>query len=82
MPTAIFASTPLDCTFCTKDICPEEKQNINAANPNHFGWWIKKYCTFEHVDEFVLYFPYVLLVIALLLVLMERFFIQVFKVCT
>ena len=77
LPTAIINGTPLDCTLCQKDICPEEL--ISETDPKLNAWWVKKYCTYTAVDNFILYFPFVLLVIALLLILIERGFISIFK---
>ena len=42
--------------------------------------FVKKFCTYESVDEFVLYFPYCLLILAFIIVLFDRFFVTIFKV--
>ena len=77
MPTAIINGTPLDCTLCKPGICPS---NITKeTDPEYNVWWVKKFCTYESVDEFVLYFPYCLLIMAFIIVLIERFFVTVFK---
>ena len=78
-PTAIINSTPLDCNFCVKDYCHGKfgpDANYNQTDPNFSAWWVKKYCTFTAVDGFILYFPYLLLVMALLIVLIERGFVR------
>ena len=45
-------------------------------NPDFNAWWVKKYCTMTAVDQFILYFPYILLIIALVIVLIERVFVR------
>ena len=86
MPTTMFSSTPLDCTFCSKDAgnCKfMEDKEINgipfqwaATNPGHNAWWVKKFCTMSDVDSFTLYFPYFLLIIPMFMVAIERGFIR------
>ena len=72
--------TPLDCTLCKPEICTDEKYISNdTSDPGYNTWWVKKFCTFDAVDPFILYFPYFLLSMAILLVLVERGFITVFK---
>jgi len=85
VPTSIITSgTPLDCNFCQGDIClgaefnktpPEGKED----DPGFNAWWVKKYCTQTAVDKFILYFPFILLLMALFLVLIENVFIHIFK---
>ena len=80
LPTAIINSTPLDCTLCRPGICPNNGSfDFSITDPGFNAWWVKKYCTFTAVDGFVLYFPYFLLIMALVMLLIERGFIQVFK---
>ena len=85
-PTAIINSTPLDCTFCKKDYCEnkfpdrlnvtEEERYEFSIDPS-FNWrWVTKYCTMTAVDNFILYFPYILLIMALVIVLIERVFVR------
>ena len=71
-------STPLDCTICTKEICPNSKVNDSLPNMNHNAWWIKKFCTYNAVDKFLLYFPLFLLALSLILLLIERVFVKAF----
>eukprot|EP00095_Tigriopus_kingsejongensis_P004023 maker-scaffold5_size1054832-snap-gene-1.14 protein:Tk04023 transcript:maker-scaffold5_size1054832-snap-gene-1.14-mRNA-1 annotation:"leucine-rich repeat-containing protein 8d-like" len=81
-PTAIIISTPIDCTFCSKPGCnPTTPMNLTSpqVDPGFNNWWVKKYCTFMAMDEFILYFPYILLIMALVIVFMERIFIELFK---
>ena len=44
--------------------------------PEQNAWWIKKYCTATSVDSFIMYFPFILLMMALVMVLIERGFIR------
>ena len=52
-----------------------------CENPKFFRWALRK-CTYdpEVVDQFLLYFPYVILFVAVLLFIVEKFFIKMFKV--
>ena len=86
-PTAIINGTPLDCTICTKDTCQfmtDDEDFINGnvtldqtpPDPAPNAWWIKKYCTATSVDSFIMYFPFILLIMALVMVLIERGFIR------
>ena len=82
----MFSSTPLDCTVCQKDFgnCafdfkdkafnPVDPKN-NVSDPKHNAWWVKKYCTMTDVDTFTLYFPYLLLLIPLMMVAVEKGFV-------
>ena len=86
-PTAIINGTPLDCNFCQKDHCEnkfkdpplnvtEEDRAELRIDPKFNAWWVKKYCTMTAVDSFILYFPYILLIMALVIVLIERVFVR------
>ena len=83
-PTAIINGTPLDCNFCQKDFCagkfkePDGRviNETTQSDPGFNAWWVKKYCTHTSVDYFILYFPYILLVMALLIVMIERVFVR------
>ena len=81
VPTAMVMETPLECTFCKDDLCVD--LNISGKgveDPEYFEDWVKEFCTFNgSVDPFILYFPYILLLIALVMVLMEKIFIAVFR---
>ena len=87
VPTSIITSgTPLDCNFCKGDICKGLGEEFNKTppagkedDPGFNAWWVKKYCTQTAVDEFILYFPFILLLMALFLVLIENSFIKIFK---
>ena len=39
-------------------------------------WYVKRFCTENHVSKFVFYFPYILLIVPLTLVLVDRIFIK------
>ena len=78
MPTSIINGTPLDCTLCTAEIC--NGTEIPKEAPNHNNWWVKKFCTYNgSVDPFILYFPFILLFMAIVIVLIERAFNSVFR---
>jgi len=81
VPTAMVMKTPLECTFCKDDLCQDINITNNHANdPEYFEDWIKEFCTFNgSVDPFILYFPYIFLLVALVMVLMEKVFIAVFR---
>ena len=51
------------------------EQNV-PSDPAPNAWWIKKYCTATSVDSFIMYFPFILLLMALVMVLIERGFIR------
>ena len=81
MPTTMFGGgTPVDCTLCTsKDgNCDfgnmDEMSDMKTDKPSFNAWWVKKYCTMTTVDEFTLYFPYVLLIMPIIMVAMEKGF--------
>ena len=80
-PTAMISSTPLYCTICTKGLCEDGSKTSQEKDPGHHPWWLKQYCTLDPktVDQFLLYFPYVLLIVALTLFGIERAFNSFFK---
>ena len=79
----MISSTPLWCTICTKGLCEDESKicQENQTDPKHNERWLKQYCTLDRktVDQFLLYFPYVLLIVALTLFCIERAFNSLFK---
>jgi len=85
VPTAMITGTPLDCTYCLEDYCSFPNQTKidqrEVKNPGYNAWWVKKFCTLNHqaVDPFMLYFPYFLLIVAMILVAIERTFVKAFK---
>ena len=83
LPTSIFNDTPLDCNWCQKGYNALNKCETNYTNnatykekPNYTEEFVKKYCTYEYVDDYHLYFPYLHLCIGLLLFIMEPFFLS------
>ena len=80
VPNAIITGTPLDCNFCQRDYCGANITNGDKVDPNFNLWWVKKFCTYNGaVDNFLLYYPYFLLMIALILFALERVFLKVFQ---
>ena len=81
VPTSMVMETPLECTYCKGDLCSDlNVSNNGESDPEHFEDWVKEFCTFNgSIDPFILYFPHILLVIALVMVLMEKIFIAVFR---
>jgi len=49
---------------------------INSVRITH--WYVKRFCTENYVSKFVFYFPYILLIVPLTLVLVDRIFIKTF----
>ena len=53
---------------------------MGKEDPKFNAWWIKKFCTLNGaVPAFMLYFPYFLLMVALVLVFIERVFQKAFN---
>merc|ERR1719400_219825 len=82
----MISTTPLWCTECTKGLCEDDSKISQYPNGTlikgpHDKWWLKQYCTLDPktVDQFLLYFPYVLLIVALTLFGIERVFNTFFK---
>jgi len=79
-PTSMITGSPLECTFCKGDLCRELNDTGTLPDPGYYSVWIKKICTFNgSVDSFTLYFPYILLLIALSLVFIEKVFLALFQ---
>jgi len=77
-PTTIFNGTPLYCTPCiSAGQCGDKPSNGDP--PEHHAWWVKTFCTHSALGKFTLYFPYILLIAALVLTGIERFFNKIFK---
>ena len=81
----MFSSTPLDCTACRESTgnCEflKDKPNFDfnpisntTDDPKHGLWCVKKYCTMTAVHDVTLYFPYILLIIPLVMVAIEKGF--------
>ena len=82
----MISTTPLWCTECTKGLCEDDSKISQYPNGTlikgpHDKWWLKQYCTLDPktVDQFLLYFPYVLLIVAVTLFAIERVFTRFFK---
>lgn len=82
-PTALVNGTPLDCNLCSTNPCNYSEliggKYINQTDPKFNMNWVKKVCTATAVDGFIVYFPFILLVMALVIILIERAFIRIFK---
>ena len=87
MPTAMVIKMPLHCNFLG-DKLPAEKvtsrgDNTNidyTTDPKFHLWWVRKACLFNgSVSPFMLYLPYILLIMALVLFAIERVFSKAFK---
>ena len=48
----------------------------SSDNPGYRAGWVSKYCTMEAVDDFVYYYPYVLIGVPLLMIAVEESFIR------
>ena len=82
MPTAMVTSSQLECTLCKNETgyCGENPTSHYDTDPKFNSWWVKQACTFNgSVGSFMLHFPYILLIIALVLFAIERVFTVVFK---
>ena len=62
----------------TTTTSPIEPIDINN-DKDYSAWWVKKYCTETAVDGFIKYFPYILFVVALVIVAIEKLFTKTFK---
>ena len=49
------------------------------ADPGFHIYYVKSYCTHSALGKFTQYFPYILLIVALILAGIERFFARLFK---
>jgi len=77
-PTTIFNGTPLYCTLCTQPGQCGSAPNT-TIDPGYHIYYVKSYCTHKALGKFTLYFPYILLISALILVGIERLFKKIFK---
>ena len=50
-----------------------------TIDPGYHIYYVKSYCTHKALGKFTLYFPYILLISALILVGIERLFKKIFK---
>lgn len=82
MPTSMITSSQLECTLCKNETgyCGQTPNIPYDKDPAFNSWWVKQACTFNgSVGSFMLHFPYILLIIALVLFAIERVFTVVFK---
>ena len=84
-PTALITNPSLDCNVCREKTCTFAHFNpiLNMTDyddPTYDRWWVNKYCTHSAKDDhdgvefFILYFPYVMIIIPLTLVMIEQSF--------
>ena len=85
MPTAMVINKPLHCNFLG-DKSPlgfnlSDQDDIDYNKDPKFNlWWVRKACLFNgSVSPFMLYLPYILLIMALILFATERIFSRAFK---
>ena len=82
IPTAVVTNTPFECNLCKQDYCSNDTATFSNTekdplDPGFNNWWVKKYCSFNgSVDGFIMYYPYFLLLIALLLYATEQIFVK------
>ena len=80
IPTTMFSNTPLWCQLCSEEgkNCEfmEEMEGFKLAkeNPKYHGGWVRKYCTMQEVEEFIVYFPYLMIIIPMIMVASEQGF--------
>eukprot|EP00092_Neocalanus_flemingeri_P013668 GFUD01014741.1.p1 GENE.GFUD01014741.1~~GFUD01014741.1.p1 ORF type:complete len:448 (-),score=101.18 GFUD01014741.1:39-1232(-) len=87
MPTALVINMPLHCNFygnqiSAQTVSVEEENPILdfTKDPKFNLWWVRKACLFNgSVSPFMLYLPYILLIMALILFAIERIFSKAFK---
>ena len=78
--------TPLDCNLCERIPCnytladKDSGEYETQVDPKFNANWVKKICTATAIDGFIAYFPFILLVMALVIVLIERVFIRYLEV--
>ena len=58
----------------------DDDDGVRSNNDADYNdWWVKKYCTETAVDGFIKYFPYILFVVAMVIVAIEKVFTKTFK---
>merc|ERR1712142_984362 len=65
----------LDCTFCIKDHCGEYTNDQDDPKLNML--FVRRNCALEELSPIIRYFPYFLLIIATMLVMMDRPFVKI-----
>ena len=77
VPTTIVMGTPLDCNYCSSQTnC---SNGDTRDNPNFNLHWVKKKCTATSVGFFLQYYPYFILMLASVLLFIEKIFHRMFK---
>merc|ERR1719188_966036 len=69
---------PLGVGQIYQDEYEEENIGYQIGTVRITHWYVKRYCTEKFVSKFVFYFPYILLIVPLTLVLVDRIFIKTF----
>jgi len=77
LPTSLLISTSLDCTYCNAPHC----EGNTLEDPDLQAYFVKKYCTYQaDLSPLILYYPFILLLIATVLVMVDRpFVLRLFK---
>ena len=77
LPTSVLITTSLDCTYCQQALCEEN----TMEDPGLQAYFVKKYCTYEaDLSPLILYYPFILLVIATVLIMVDQpFVLKLFK---
>ena len=77
--------TPLICQECLKSNCdffdkPKNSSLMNMDHDKEYAWrWVQKYCSGTSVHPFISYFPYVLFLMAFVMIMLEQGFMKIFK---
>ena len=77
--------TPLICQECYKYNCDFFRKpasydvSLSDYNKTYEWRWVKKYCTSTAVHPFISYFPYVLFLMAFVMIMLEQGFTKIFK---
>jgi len=81
VPTAMVTGSPLQCTFCKDELChPVLRSGHWSVDPGYCEEWVRQFCTFNgSVEPLLLYFPYILLIIAFIMVVIEKIFMFLFR---
>ena len=75
-PTALIHKNPLVCTVCIDGLKGCNGSKVVKDDPKYDFKWTNRHCKLDPkaVDQFLLYFPYILLIVSLLLFFIERIF--------
>ena len=84
-PSAMIEGTPLICQECFKSNCDFFKRPKNASlfsldSDKKYEWrWVQKYCTSTAMHPLISYFPYILFLMAFVMIMLEQVFVKIFK---